>query len=111
MSQPEIPGLAELRTQIDAVDAQLLELLNQRAELSLAVGRAKASVPGAKIFDPVREAQLLEKLAARNGGPLTAEHISSIWQAIMAASRALQRPCVPADCPAKALPTSEDAGA
>ena len=111
MSQPDIPGLAQLRTQIDEVDAQLLELLNQRAELSLAVGRAKASVPGAKIFDPVREAQLLEKLASRNRGPLTAEHISSIWQTIMAASRALQGPCVPASPSAEELSPSEDAGA
>ena len=43
MAQPaQIPGLAELRVQIDALDTQLLELLSQRAKLSLAVGEAKA---------------------------------------------------------------------
>ena len=32
MAQPaQIPGLAELRQQINAVDSQLLELLNRRA--------------------------------------------------------------------------------
>ena len=92
MSQPaQIPGLAELRMQIDALDSQLLELLNQRAQVSLAVGQAKAKAGNAKIYDPAREAQLLSRLAERNPGPLTAAHIESIWREIMAASRDLQK--------------------
>ena len=60
MAQPaQIPGLAELRVQIDALDTQLLELLSQRAKLSLAVGQAKARAGNARVYDPVREAQLL----------------------------------------------------
>jgi chorismate mutase/prephenate dehydratase len=91
--QVQIPGLAELRIQIDEVDSQLLELLNRRARLSLAVGEAKAHIPGSKVFDPTREAQLLAALAARNPGPLTRGHIVSVWREIMSASRALQKPC------------------
>lgn len=92
MAEPfQIPGLAELREQIDDVDSRLLELLNRRAGLSLAVGRAKRQVSG-KVFDPAREARLLERLAARNEGPLKAEHITAIWRAILSASRALQKP-------------------
>lgn len=90
---PQITGLSELRRQIDEVDSQLLELLNRRSRLSLAVGEAKAHVPGAKVFDPAREAQLLESLVARNPGPLTGGHIVSIWREIISASRALQKPC------------------
>ena len=64
MAQPDpIPGLPELRVQIDAVDAQLLELLSRRAQLSLAVGQAKAKAGNARVYDPVREAQLLARLA------------------------------------------------
>ncbi len=85
--------LAELRQQIDEVDSKLLELLNRRSQLSLAVGEAKAHVPNVKVFDPVREARLLEALVARNPGPLTGGHIVSIWREIMSASRALQKPC------------------
>ena len=88
-----VTGLAELRKQIDEVDSQLLELLNRRSRLSLAVGEAKAHVPGTKVFDPAREAQLLEALIQRNPGPLTGGHIVSIWREIMSASRALQKPC------------------
>ena len=93
MAEPfQIPGLAELRRQIDDVDAQLLELLNRRAGLSLAVGQAKRQVSG-KVFDPAREARLLEGLAERNQGPLKTEHIISIWRAVLSASRSLQKPC------------------
>ena len=93
MAEPfQIPGLAELREQIDDVDSQLLELLNRRAKLSVAVGEAKKQVSG-KVFDPAREARLLERLAERNAGPLRKEHITSIWRAVLSASRALQKPC------------------
>lgn len=92
MAEPfQIPGLAELRRQIDDVDARLLELLNRRAGLSLAVGQAKRQVSG-KVFDPAREARLLEGLAERNQGPLKTEHIISIWRAVLSASRSLQKP-------------------
>ena len=94
MADPvDVPGLADLRRQIDAVDSQLLELLNRRSRLSLAVGEAKSHTPGAKVFDPAREAALLDGLAARNPGPLTSTHIVAIWREIMSASRALQKPC------------------
>ena len=91
MAQPsQIPGLAELRVQIDALDSQLLDLLNQRARVSLAVGQAKIQAGNASVHDPVREAQLLASLAERNPGPLRPEHLCSIWREIMAASRDLQ---------------------
>ena len=92
MAEPsQIPGLAELRRQIDDVDSQLLELLNRRAGLSLAVGEAKKKVSG-RVFDPAREARLLEGLAERNPGPLKPEHITAIWRAVLSASRSLQKP-------------------
>ncbi len=93
MAELKIPGLDELRGQIDDVDSRLLELLNRRARLSLAVGELKAEVPGARVYDPEREARLLAKLADRNLGPLTGGHITAIWREIMSASRALQKPC------------------
>lgn len=93
MAEPSlIPGLAKLREQIDAVDSQLLELLNRRARLSLSVGQAKKQA-GGKVFDPAREALLLERLARRNEGPLKEEHIAAIWRAVLSASRSLQKNC------------------
>lgn len=93
MAQPaQIPGLAELRQQINAVDSQLLELLSRRAQISLAVGQAKARAGNAKVYDAAREAELLSSLAERNPGPLSSDHIAAIWREIMSASRELQKP-------------------
>ncbi|MDR1359801.1 MAG: prephenate dehydratase [Deltaproteobacteria bacterium] len=84
-------GLRRLREAIDAIDADLLALLNRRAAASLEVGRLKAET-GAPIFRPGREEALLGRLLAANSGPLQEEHIRGIYREILSASRALQRP-------------------
>ena len=83
--------LNAIRGEIDRVDRQLLELLNQRASLSLEVGHIKADSQGA-IFRPQREREVLERLSALNRGPLPDSHLRSLWREIMSSSRALQRP-------------------
>lgn len=87
------PGarLAAVRQEIDAVDTELLALCNRRAALSLEVGRIKAGGQGV-IFKPLREREVLDKLVARNGGPLPENHLRNIWREILSSSRALQRP-------------------
>ena len=83
--------LKSVRQEIDALDSQLLELLNKRAGLSREVGRIKADATGA-IFKPLREHELLNELARRNPGILPEDHLRSIWREILSSSRALQRP-------------------
>lgn len=86
--------LAALRDSIDRVDAELLRMLNQRAALSLEVGKVKQR-DADSIFKPQREREVLDALLAHNahcGGYLRDEHIHSIWDAIFSASRALQMP-------------------
>ena len=92
----EQPGNAEdrlsaIRTEIDAVDQDLLSLFNRRAALSREVGHIKADVPGI-IFKPVREKEVLDSLATRNPGPLPEDHLRAIWREIFSSSRALQLP-------------------
>ncbi|MFI3271493.1 MAG: prephenate dehydratase [Pseudomonadota bacterium] len=90
------PELAAIRQGIDNIDQELLSLLNRRAELSLAVGRAKAKEGDTNkpevIFRPQRERQVLEGLTDANSGPLTDDHLRAIWREIFSASRSLQRP-------------------
>lgn len=90
------PELADIRVGIDAIDRELLSLLSRRAELSLAVGRVKATEePKGKpdmIFRPMRERQVLEGLISANEGPLKEAHLRAIWREILSASRSLQRP-------------------
>ncbi|MBD5553064.1 MAG: prephenate dehydratase [Desulfovibrio sp.] len=83
--------LREIRNEIDAVDHELLRLFNARAALSREVGAIKAGSQDL-IFQPQREAELLDRLAAVNPGALPDEHLRHIWREILSSSRALQRP-------------------
>jgi chorismate mutase/prephenate dehydratase len=81
--------LPELRTQIDALDLELLALLNQRASLAHEVGEIKR-VDGSAVFRPERETQVISSLQAANPGPLKNASLAVIWREIMSACRALE---------------------
>jgi chorismate mutase / prephenate dehydratase len=85
------PALLGLREQIDAVDRELLGLLNRRAGLAQAVGDIKKQ-QGGMVFRPEREAQVISGLKTRNPGPLLNDNIAPIWREIMSACRALETP-------------------
>ena len=92
MAEP-VPGqgpdeLAALRAGIDALDAQLLELINRRAALARRVGEIKHG----NIYRPEREAQILARIEADNPGPLTGVAARHIFREIMSACLALEQP-------------------
>jgi chorismate mutase-like protein len=82
--------LNELREKIDALDSELLRLLNERAALALEVGRVK-NRDGLPIYAPAREASLLRGLCDRSEGPLTEKAIRAIYREIISASLALEK--------------------
>ncbi|MEB0139554.1 MULTISPECIES: prephenate dehydratase [unclassified Undibacterium] len=82
--------LLPLRHQIDAIDTQILDLLNARARVAEQVGHVKAET-NAPVFRPEREAQVLRSVAERNPGPLLSADIQLIFREIMSACRALER--------------------
>ena len=90
-STPPPPDMLALRQQIDAVDQELLSLLNRRAALALAVGEIKKR-EGSVVFRPEREAQVIEGLKNANPGPLRADSVAPIWREVMSACRALETP-------------------
>lgn len=89
-------SLAALRREIDAVDDELLTLLNRRAELSVRVGQWKRSEGQAlAVFQPSREREVLDGLLRRNaalGGALPDQAVEHVWREIFSSSRALQQP-------------------
>jgi len=87
----EAKSLAQLRTQIDAVDQALLTLLNRRAGLAHEVGEIKR-VEGSPVYRPEREAQVILGLQGANPGPLKPANIATIWREVMSACRALEAP-------------------
>jgi chorismate mutase / prephenate dehydratase len=80
--------LLSLRNQIDAVDDQVLRLLNERARLAQTIGHLKNGI----VYKPEREAQVVRRMQADNPGPLPAESISVLYKEIMSACRALEQP-------------------
>lgn len=78
--------LEAARLRLDAIDREMLRLLNERMRIALDIVRAKrgANLP---VFDPGREELVLDRLAARNEGPLTREGVRRIWSAVFAESR------------------------
>lgn len=81
--------LQPLREQIDAIDAEILDLLNRRARVAQQVGHVKAE-SNAPVFRPEREAQVLRSIAERNPGPLKGADLQTVFREIMSACRALE---------------------
>lgn len=81
--------LPELRVQIDALDAQLLALLNQRATLANEVGEVKKK-EGSPAYRPEREAAVIQGLQHSNKGPMPQSGIAHVWREIMSACRSLE---------------------
>jgi len=70
----------------------LLELINRRAGLARKVAQVKDGGGSAHYYRPEREAEVLRALTDSNDGPLPSEHLSRIFQEVMSACRALQKP-------------------
>jgi chorismate mutase/prephenate dehydratase len=83
--------LSSQRQRIDAIDRELLALLNRRAQVALAIGELKRS-EGSPAFRPEREAAVIGSLKAANTGPLSTDSVAPIWREIMSACRALETP-------------------
>jgi chorismate mutase/prephenate dehydratase len=89
-----IPTLEEIRALIDSVDGQLVELLNQRSELSLHVRAWKSNAPETRWFAPEREREVYDRLhekLAKTTGALPVDALDAIYGEILSSSRALQR--------------------
>ena len=93
MSDELQKALAGVRTEIDAIDLELLRLLNARARCAQKVGEIKAEHGDAGyIYRPEREAQVLRRLQDVNPGPLPGENITFFFREVMSACLSLEQP-------------------
>jgi len=85
--------LAGIRTRIDEIDTELLDLISQRAALALETASIKkGSGEGISLYRPEREAQVLRRLAEINPGPLHRETVTRLFREIISACLALEQP-------------------
>jgi chorismate mutase len=81
---PESPQerIGELRTKIDAIDCEIVRLLNERATYALAIRELKPAAQWS-LYDPKREEEIFERLAACNEGPLYGDNLREIYESIL----------------------------
>lgn len=79
--------IASRRTQIDALDEEILRLINRRAAHAKAIGEIKDGAP----YRPEREAQILRRIREVNPGPLSAEAVTRLFRQIMSECLALEK--------------------
>jgi chorismate mutase/prephenate dehydratase len=84
-------GLKKLRNKIDAIDDEILERLNKRAEYVVEVGNIKKTEK-VKFHTPERERQILKRMTEHNKGPFPNDALKSIYREIISASLALEEP-------------------
>ncbi len=90
---PASGGLGNIRDSIDAIDARIHALLNERARFAQLVGISKSSSGKAvDFYRPEREAEVLRMALERNQGPLRDEEIVRLFREIMSACLAQQEP-------------------
>ena len=82
--------LKGLRKKVDRIDEKILNLLNERAELTLKIGEIK-SKKNRQIYAADREKKVYENITKKNKGPLNDEGLKSIYREIMSASIALEK--------------------
>lgn len=80
--------LSQHRTSIDAIDDEMLQLVNRRAEHAQAIGALK----NGSVYRPEREAQVLRRIKENNPGPLSGETVTRLFREIMSACLALEKP-------------------
>jgi chorismate mutase len=75
---------------MDEIDKKLVELLNERSQCALEVGRIKQAA-GMPIYQPARENEVLSNVARNNKGPLSDAAIRRLFERIIDEARSAER--------------------
>ena len=84
-------ALDALRTEIDSLDHQIVDLLNARARVVVDIGKLKQQ-HNTPIYAPDREKTVLEKVRSLNHGPLPDRCLEAVYRELMSGSFALEKP-------------------
>lgn len=82
--------LSRIRDQIDQLDLRIVALLNERAVLGRAAGRAKHLAGRRAIKDPEREREVLLRVAMGNAGPLAQADLLSVYRRVVSVTRGME---------------------
>ena len=82
-------SIEELRCAIDAIDEEILELINKRLYLAIKIGKLKAELDE-PIVDRTRENNIVARLVGLNKGPLQKRALQEVFSQLIAVSRDIQ---------------------
>ena len=88
MAKDDLKGL---RRKIDRIDDRILDLLNQRAEIVIAVGKAKEGSEKS-FYVPSREKEIYDRLTGANAGPFPNDAVRKVFREIISASLNMEMP-------------------
>lgn len=80
----------ELLKKMEALDAELVRLLNERARLTRELSRIREA-GGGELYEPAREKAVLDRVTTLNPGPLPGGAVQAIYREILSASLALEK--------------------
>jgi chorismate mutase len=92
LKEPSAETLADLRVDIDRIDAAMHELLIERGQIIDRLIAIKARQGGGLAFRPAREAAMMRALAERHRGLLPLETVEGIWRIIISTFTYVQSP-------------------
>lgn len=81
--------ISEWRNRIDELESMIIELLNKRASYAVEIGKIKKE-KGLPVLDPVREQEILARVAAKTKGPLSPDAVREIFKTVMQETRKLE---------------------
>ncbi|HXR33848.1 MAG TPA: chorismate mutase [Verrucomicrobiae bacterium] len=83
-------NLSDWRRRIDEIDKKLVELLNERSQCALEIGRIKqeSNIP---LYQPDRESEVLANAENENNGPLSDAAIRRLFERIIDEARSAER--------------------
>lgn len=82
--------LEDWRRRIDEIDRKLVELLNDRSQCALEIGKIKQE-QGLPLYQPDREKEVLQNAARINSGPLSDAAIRRLFERIIDEARSAER--------------------
>lgn len=82
--------LAKQRAQIDALDVEILHLLNARTCVVEEIGRIKEEL-AMPVYEPKREDSVMANVLSHNNGPLDDAAVRRIFERIIDEMRSLQK--------------------
>ena len=83
-------ALAPLRRRIDAIDHEIVALLNERAQLALEIGQVKQQTGRRTVRDARREAEVLERVTSASAGLFPEPELVALYRKLIAATRRVQ---------------------